>query len=139
MELYLRKLENGTFAPLHDSDFEIAKKFKPGQDVRADLKKPRNYEFHKKFFALLNLGFQNTKSNIDVFEIYRQYALIKIGWCEIVKDPKGELQAIAKSISFAALDDMEFSEKVFKPMIQFCIFDTGATEEDIMENYINYF
>ena len=56
--IYMVKQLNGSFLPAHDSDLDLAKQIKVGEVYRFQFSKPRNYEFHKKYFALLfkNIG-----------------------------------------------------------------------------------
>ena len=132
----LCKKNNGAFYPAYDSDYQKACKVKEGEMIEIEFKRPRNYKFHKKFFSLLNLGFNSSKSKIENFDDYREWALMRSGFVREVKTPRGVFHR-ATSISFANMDDDEFQE-VYKAVLQFVILDTGATENDIEENLINY-
>lgn len=48
MKIYCRVTDLG-LVPMYDSDYEEKKRLKVGDTVLCDIKKPRNYEFHKKF------------------------------------------------------------------------------------------
>jgi hypothetical protein len=135
MKIQLIK-KNGSLFAVHNSDYEKIKKIKDGSEVVAEIKVPRNYQFHKKFFALLNIGFENTKSWISEFDYYRMYILMKSGYYVEIKTPNGSFFT-AKSISFANMDNDEF-EKLFKTVLQTILIDTGATEEDILDNLLNF-
>lgn len=52
MKLLLLNTAQG-LKPCYDEDFEERKKLKIGQEYMADVKVPRNLEFHKKYFALI--------------------------------------------------------------------------------------
>lgn len=56
-ELALVKGQGNTLIPMKASDVEWIKKLKPGRMVEATISQPRNYVFHKRFFALLNFAF----------------------------------------------------------------------------------
>lgn len=45
--------------PLHDSDLDLKKRLRVGSVVRCKVSNPRNYEHHKKFFALVRLTFDS--------------------------------------------------------------------------------
>ena len=47
----------GGYLPATDQDAEIAIRHCNGDIITADFKKMRNPAFHRKFFALLNIGF----------------------------------------------------------------------------------
>ena len=58
MDMFCRVTSHG-LVPLYDSDYELAKRLRVGTTVRCRISLPRNYEFHKKFFALVRLTFEN--------------------------------------------------------------------------------
>lgn len=108
-DIYLRKV-NGAFVPDGEADQERCKRFKLGEVVRAKVSKPRNYEHHKKLFALLRFIAENS----DIYNTERKaLTVLKIltGHVEFIADPRtGELVAQPDSISFEAMDQIEFSE-----------------------------
>jgi len=57
MQLSLVKLPGGTLMPLTDNDKSLVDKKRVGTVLEAHFKENRNPRFHRKFFALLNLGF----------------------------------------------------------------------------------
>ena len=135
MKAFVRKIDS-KLIPLNDSDRDIFNKFKEFEDIEIELKRPRNLRFHKKFFALLNLGFQNTKQPIELFEDYREWAIMRAGHVRKIQTLDGEFYR-AKSINFAKMDNLEF-EEVYKSVLQVIILDTGATEQDIEDNYMQF-
>lgn len=85
---------------------------KAGQLVEVDITKPRNYQFHKKYFALVNYAFENWdtpegdgEKNIDRF---RDELVIMAGFYTKVWTIDGELRLIPKSVSFASMEQAEF-------------------------------
>ncbi len=91
----------------------------PGELARIEAVVPRNSKFHRKFFALLTLGFdawepprkrQSYKGHPvqKNFERFREDVTIAAGFYEQTFDLKGRMQLRAKSISFAKMDDAEF-------------------------------
>lgn len=46
--------------PLYPADYEEKKKLKLGVEYEVEVRIPRNIGFHRKFFALLNVGWANT-------------------------------------------------------------------------------
>lgn len=55
--LSLVKTQGGTLMPLTDNDKSILDKKRIGSVIECSFKTNRNPQFHRKFFALLNLGF----------------------------------------------------------------------------------
>ena len=58
MDIYCRVTPYG-LVPLYDSDLDLKRRLKVGSTVRCRVTNPRNYRFHKKFFALVRLTFDN--------------------------------------------------------------------------------
>ena len=105
--LLLRKTMRG-FEPIDDLGREALSKIGVGDLVRAEIKRPRNTDHHRKFFAMLNLVYENQehyKSPNDLLEVLK----IRIGHCHTVQTKHGEVK-IPKSISFAAMDQTEFDQ-----------------------------
>lgn len=99
--------------PMYDSDYDEKKKLRVGDTVLCDIKRPRNYEFHKKFFALIRLTFENLPEHLhNSLHIYSEEDMllslkIDLGLCTTVR--YGFREVIKeKSISFSAMDETEF-------------------------------
>jgi len=116
-EIVLTKAQGGYLIPADDASREVVAKWKLGQGVRVEAKKIRNYEFHKKFFALLDIGFdafeppEQEYKGLPVVKNrkrFRKDCIIAAGFYDLVVDLNGNAHAEAKSISFANMDDNEF-------------------------------
>jgi len=128
MKIYLIKNDNGHFLPAYNSGYEKAKRFKPGETILGDLTKPRNIGFHRKFFSLLNMGFEN-QEKYDNFEDYRAIFIMKAGFYKVIEVDKGVIY-LPKSISFGNMDDLEFAE-LYSKMIDVLIKELGLDQEAI--------
>jgi hypothetical protein len=122
--------------PLYDEDFDEKKKLKVGEVYRAKIVRPRNIKFHRKFFALIKIGHENTKSVEMPLDAYRKYAIMKSGFIDLYATPKGTL-ILPKSIAFDSMTEDEF-EQVYNKVLDFIIKDTEATKEDIENNLIDF-
>lgn len=120
-ELALMKGSNGVLLPVTDEDSEYLKKLRAGQVIRGEFRQMRNPRFHRKFFALLQIGFdaweppEQEFRGLPVqknFERFRKDCVIAAGFYEPVANLKGEVRAEAKSVSFSNMEDAEF-EKVY--------------------------
>jgi len=134
MKLLVKNTLSG-LVPLYPSDFDQKRKLKLGQDYEVEIKNPRNVGFHRKFFALLNIGHENTSLDMP-FDTYRKYITIKAGYYNAYTTPKG-LFYDAVSISFSSMSQDEF-EDVYSRVLDKVIEDIGATAEDINEQLINF-
>ena len=155
------KMSNDTLVPANPvtRDF-LYSKIKCGDVLSANFKKARNPRFHRKYFALLNLGYeywepvggtispeerelvrgyitflsyytdnadallsasdiyleevaQKRAQNISAtksFDAFRYWVVEQAGYYDTFEMPDGSLRRVAKSISFANMDDLAFSE-----------------------------
>ena len=137
MKLLVKK-HLGKLVPLYGSDYDNLKaaKLKEGQTYEIEIKKPRNYEFHKKFFALLNLAYDN-QDTFEDFKALRTYLTCKAGHYEQIETPNG-FMIMPKSISFAKMDEVEFDGLYHSVINAICKFiDVEAKEiENEIVNYI---
>jgi hypothetical protein len=96
-------------------------KFEAGECIQIDVVQPRNSKFHRKFFALLDVGFESwdperkhkSYRGMPVAknkEQFREDVTIMAGYYEQTFDLRGNLKLKAKSISFAKMEQEEFEE-----------------------------
>jgi hypothetical protein len=134
MKLFCRNTISGLI-PLYPSDFDLKRKLKLGVDYECDIKNPRNVGFHRKFFALLNIGHENTKLKMP-FDTYRHYMIMKAGYFKTYQTPKGVFYE-AESISFASKSQDEF-EQIYSDVMDKIIEDIGVTRPEIEKQLINF-
>ncbi len=159
MQLQLIKHVSGILLPATPQTTEIlSSKVRSGAVLEAEFRQVRNAAFHRKFFALLNLGFeywtptggaitdserrlvtgyakflaryggnqQALMSSAEVyltrvadkradsisicksFDAYRAWVTVEAGYYDIVELPDGSIRKVARSISFAKMDDTKF-------------------------------
>lgn len=94
-------------------------KLKMGAPINAEVKQMRNGKFHRKFFDMLNTAYANHDwPEIETkfgkartsFEMFRKYVTVKAGHYEVDLTPQGEPRVVPKSISWAKMDEAEFSD-----------------------------
>ena len=148
-EFALIKLPGGTFRPANESDAERINKIANNRYVTAEVKQVRNPLFHRRFFALLNFGFDyfepevqevNGMMPVKNFERFRKDVLIMAGHHELVVNIKGEVRYDAKSISFSSMGEIEFGEiykSVFEVLWNMVLSKVRGMTEEIAENTIN--
>lgn len=122
--------------PFTSDDFRKLSKLKLGDIYEVTTRSLRNPEFHRKFFALIKIGFDNTKLKFPDVQIYRYYITLKAGYYVKVETPKG-VAYIPKSISFDKMEQSEF-EDLYNAVLQQIILDIGATKE-VIENELSNF
>ncbi|MDE1483423.1 DUF1367 family protein [Xenorhabdus bovienii] len=177
------KISNDTLRPTTPAAREyLHSKVKCGDVPSADFKKARNPRFHRKYFALLNLGYEyweptggaispeekelvrgyvqflahfagsadalqsaadeylqgtakNRTHNMTAaksFDAFRRWATVEAGHYDTYEMPNGALYREPRSISFARMEDLEFSE-LYKATLNvlwnFILYRTFPTRE----------
>lgn len=107
------------FIPATPQDEEKLSQVKSGQPVEVELKQKRNVKFLRKFFAMLNIGFEAFEPNEKAykghvaeknFERFRKDVVIMAGFYDATYDIKGNLKLEAHSISFGKMSEDEFNK-----------------------------
>lgn len=137
MELTLVKELNGSFKPAYDSDYEQAKKIKAGKQVHCEITQPRNYEFLKKFFALVNLVYQNQDKYTNIKHL-RKDLIIEAGYYDVRYNLHGVEIFEAKSISFASMTEDEFG-KLYNAVVDTIVKYFHFDKQEIIDNVSQYF
>ena len=143
MEIYLVKRDFGLY-PANDEDADKVRKMKIGVPYKCSVVMPRNYQFHKKFFALLNCGFsyinETQMEHHKNFDGFRESVLLAAGHCETRWDIKrSTFYEVAKSISFASVDEATFNDiydRVKDVLFSYAL--NGASEQEFLNNLINF-
>lgn len=112
MKATFEKVAGHVIRPADQQTAEWVESLKHGEGLSVVVKKERNLQFHKKFFAMLNMAHDNLDMDMS-FESFRKSLIISAGYFEpeqlIIE---GELMEFRKpkSMSFAKMDDLEFQE-----------------------------
>ena len=114
MEILCRVTAQG-LVPMYDSDLDEKKKLREGDTVMCSIRKPRNYEFHKKFFALVRLTFDNLPERLvcmlNVRNEQDMLTCFKLDLGLFTTEWHGRREVVKlESISFASMDETEFQK-----------------------------
>ena len=131
MKLFIYKSGFALF-PAYPSDSDLMAKMRDGEIWESEIKKARNPMFHRKFFALLKVGFEAQKA-FTAFDWWREWVTMKAGFYDSCQAPNGEFMYRAKSIAFNSMDDFEFTE-LYKAVSQVIINECKINQEQIEEN-----
>ncbi len=109
-----------------DADAALLTKIKAGEVVKLKLTRPRNYLFHKKFFALLNFAYDywEPKSSFNKwgveatkdFDRFRKDVIVLAGLYDCTYRLNGDTRFEARSISFGSMSEDEF-EKLYSACV----------------------
>lgn len=133
------------FVPLHDSDLDLKKRLRVGSVVRCKVSNPRNYEHHKKFFALVRLTFDNLPLPlVEKWNIRNEYDMLRrfkrdLGYFTNTINEYGEHEIEYLSISFAAMEQHEF-EQFYNQCIDLVLFKyiKGIDKQDLITEIENF-
>lgn len=144
MEIHLVRTSTG-LRPYTDDDYEEMKKIKVGSIVKANIVRPRNVKFHRKFFALIRAAWdcltEQQRTNLRSVDTFREQLLITSGFSEPLYDLNGQkFLERAKSISFAKMDEPAFNVVYSRCLdtILTILMVNGITEDEfnnILQNY----
>jgi Protein of unknown function (DUF1367) len=80
----------------------------PGEVIEFETRFPRNSKHHRLFFATISAVY-DAQERFQDFDMFRHWLLIGAGHVEWAAGAKGGVVPLAKSISYAAADEHEFS------------------------------
>lgn len=143
MKLNLQNTTRGLI-PCYDDDFDEKKKLKIGEIYQVEIKLYRNYDFHKKYFALINCSWEYLTEKQQEFiktkDNFRETLQIEAGWCKMYYSIKRkDWFEESKSIAFDAMSEDEF-ETLYNAVkdVLFKTFLRNISEEEFMKNLINF-
>lgn len=101
--------------PLYDADYDEKRKLRIGEVYSAEIKKVRNLQFHRKYFALINVAWEYQGEAITThfgdIEQFRKTVEVAAGHCDRVYHLGTQSwMEIPKSIAFDKMDDTEFAD-----------------------------
>lgn len=138
MDIFCKVTPYG-LVPLYDSDYDLKKRLRVGSIVKCKVSNPRNYEHHKKFFALVRLTFDNLPSNLaEYFKVHNEEDMLRrfkrdLGYFKTSLNERGEKEIEYKSISFSAMEQHEF-ERFYNQCIDLVLYKyiKGIDKEDLI-------
>ena len=144
MDIFCKVTPYG-LVPLYDSDLDMKKRLKVGTTVKCKVSNPRNYEHHKKFFALVRLTFDNLPSNLaEYWKIHNEDDMLRrfkrdLGYYNSMLNERGEKEIEYQSISFSAMEQHEF-ERFYNQCIDLVLYRyiKGIDKQDLITEIENF-
>ena len=117
--------------PSLDADAAIIARWKTGDVIECEVSRPRNGKFHRKYFALLQVAFDNQET-YEKPEDFRREVQLRAGHYEEHLTMKGTLVPVVKSISFAKCSEDDFA-KMYDRALDVILrwFMRGSSEHEI--------
>lgn len=144
MEIFCKVTPYG-LVPMYDRDSDLKKRLKPDTVVKCKISNPRNYEHHKKFFALVRLTFDNLPCNLaEIWEIHNEEDMLRrfkrdLGYYISTYNERGEREIEYQSISFAAMEQHEF-ERFYNQCVDLVLYKyiKGIDRKDLITEIENF-
>ena len=150
MKVCVLKSPAGALIPADEEASDLLRKIKAGTPLSVDVKRIRNYKFHKKMFALFKLAFDVWEpvepleyKGVPVakdFDRFRKDITIMAGFYKAVYNARGEVRLEAESLSFAAMSEERF-ETVFRAVLTVVwnrvLKAAGYASEEEVERVVN--
>lgn len=109
-------------------------------DYMVEIKKSRNLDFHKKYFAMLNLVFKNQDKYSDIDDL-RHAIMIETGYFKKYYTLQGDLIREPDSIAFHKMDQTEFEvlyQKTIDVVFKYLIRGTKEDEKRFIEQLMRF-
>ena len=141
MKINLLNTSRG-LVPMYDYDYDEKKKLRIGEVYCAEVRLQRNYEFLKKYFALINCAWEYlTEPQAEFYknkEIFRKIIEVVAGHCEKWYSPElKKWVEIPKSISFDKMDNAEFQD-LYSRVLDVIIISLKIDREEFERNISNF-
>lgn len=144
MDIFCKVTPYG-LVPMYDSDLDLKKRLKLGTVVKCKVSNPRNYEHHKKFFALVRLTFDNLPCYLaETWKIHNEEDMLRrfkrdLGYYTTTRNERGECEIEYQSISFAAMEQYEF-ERFYNQCVDLVLhkYIKGIDKRDLITEIENF-
>lgn len=134
LQLWLVKSKDGLFHPLNQPDYDKAAKIPVMEENLFSVKRIRNPKLHRKYFAMINLIFDN-QDNYKNVDSFRKIMQMKAGYYTTEVTDKGTIY-IPTSIAYEEMDESEFKElfeKVWVELQKFIQIDRETLESELAQ------
>jgi hypothetical protein len=100
----------GGFEPTdrHQLEELLGTRIPVGETCKVKVTRPRNLQFHRKFFAMIRATF-DMQDEFETVAQWRAVVTVGAGHCSFVPGPDGQTVAVPKSVAFQNMDGTEFA------------------------------
>jgi len=113
-DIYLIKTDYQEFIPAYQSDHDLVRKIKPFTVVRTTIVRDRNYQFFKKYWALMKMAHfhlnEKFKADYPTYKHLEKAVRIEAGHFDVLALVDGTITRLPRSISFKKMTETEFEE-----------------------------
>ena len=137
-KIHLIKGHGNVLKPADEGAEQYLSKVGFSREVVCNVRLPRNPMFHRKFFALLRLVFENQELYSD-FDQFRNEVVMRAGYFEEHTHLTGKVSYVAKSLAYESMDEAEF-EALYEQVIVVLLahFMKGMERTQLEEAVLDY-
>ena len=130
-QIHLVRTVSG-FKAADDAAVEAMRKLAQGEVVRVELRRPRNPQFHRKFFALLQLVRDSTDAwpTVEALLVALKF---EMGHVDRFRLSTGDEVQVPRSISFGSMDDHEFTSFYERALVTLADMAGGIESDHLRE------
>jgi hypothetical protein len=134
-DIFLTRTLHG-LAASDDESKEVLRQWKVGDTIRAKVSKMRNAQHHRKFFAMLSVVWMACEKYPSVESLLTDLKF-RLGHTEdVVLVSSGEVVRIPRSISFAAMDQMQFHDFYERALRELCEMAGGIEYDSLRQTVL---
>lgn len=144
MDIFCINTANG-LVPIGDDNYEKKRKLKLGKTYKCKVTLARNYQFHKKYFSLINCAWNYLNERQTAFfkenvTLFRKTVQIAAGYCDMAYSiERKEWIEESRSIAFDSMSEEEFQDLYERVKdVLFITFLKDITEEEFLSNLSNF-
>lgn len=127
-EIFLIKHMDGALRPASEEDAEALRRWKVGEPVKVEARKPRNYRLLQKTMVLFRLAYEHFcefgvsevtykgRKVVPCKERFRKDLTILAGHYDPVFDIRGNVRLVAKSLSYARCTE-EQAQEIYQSVV----------------------
>ena len=134
MKYYFYKTENGLIPMDKCKPFD---KLEIGEEIEIDITSKRNIQFHKKFFALIKLAFDNQDYYTDLEDLRKDLIKVSGFYENRTNFITGEIETKHNSISFSSMNNDEFQE-VYNKVLQVVSEFLNTDKEELINELLQF-
>lgn len=137
MAKFLAQKQLGALRPIDQAGEDALKRFGNAEILQVEIRQPRNINHHRKFYALMNIVYENMDTerypSLDDF-----VGAIKIaaGHRVRIELPNGDVGFMPRSISFAKMTQAEFNEFYARVVDLICRWFIPGLENEALRNEV---
>lgn len=126
----------GGLKTIDDQGVDVLRRIKVGEVVQCEVNRPRNLAHHRKFWALVNVFWAAAGDWSSPYAVLIELK-VRLGHVQkVVIRETGEIVSVPKSISFAQMNQDQFTAFYDRALFELCKMGGGIEPEALREEVL---